>query len=269
MYIHFKYTNYSCDELGTVYGPRGRPIGTKNGTTGYNQVTIHYKGTVKTVRKHRFIYECFVGKPLPVDKVVNHINGVKTDNRLINLELISYSENTLHAINLGLMHPKRGELNGNCEITKETARSILREIIHTLKGNKEIATKYGISSKHVSSIRHKRRWAELFEEEEFTKYTSVSSLTVQMDTVHRQFVTIHFSLNTTLSNVYLARLLLVDAGTISRIRHNKAYKSVFNLYKQESSTTIENLMTASELVEYRQATGSSVPFNRDDIVCSM
>ena len=265
MYTHFKYTNYSCDELGNVYGPRGKPIGTTNLTTGYHQVTIHYNGSVKTCRKHRFIYECYYGKALPSDKVINHINGVKTDNRLINLELISYSENTKHAIKLGLLKPKKGELNGNCSISKETARSILREILYTTKSNSEIASKFCISSKHVSSIRHKRRWTELYEEAEFKDVIPIVSLNVPQEQLHRQFVILHFC-NTNLSNTYISKLLNVDQGTISKIRNGKLYTEVFKLYKQESSTTIENLMTASELVEYRQATGSGVPHNEDDIV---
>ena len=265
MYTHFKYTNYSCDDLGNVFGPRGKPIGTKNITNGYNQVTIHHKGTVKICRKHRFIYECYYGKALPTDKVINHINGIKTDNRLVNLELISYSENTRHAIKLGLIKPKKGELNGNCIISKETARSILREILYTTKSNSEIAAKFAISAKYVSSIRHKRRWAELYDEEEFKNVTSVASLNISQSQLHKQLVVIHFCM-TTLSNSCIAKLLKVDQGTISKVRNGKLYTEVFKIYKQESSTTIENLMTPSELVEYRQATGSGVPHNEDDIV---
>jgi len=42
---------------------------------------------------HRFIYECFHG--IITDKrVVDHINNIKTDNRLDNLQLKTQSENT-------------------------------------------------------------------------------------------------------------------------------------------------------------------------------
>ena len=41
----------------------------------------------------RFLYECFHGQ-ITVKRVVDHINNIKTDNRLDNLQLITISENT-------------------------------------------------------------------------------------------------------------------------------------------------------------------------------
>jgi hypothetical protein len=54
-----------------------------------------------TVSQHRLLAEIFI--PNPLNKLqVNHINGVKYDNRLENLEWVTQSENGLHSFANGL-----------------------------------------------------------------------------------------------------------------------------------------------------------------------
>jgi hypothetical protein len=62
----------------------------------YKFVSLHVNG--KSVRKlvHRLIALAFLGEPSIYKSIVNHKNGVKRDNRLENLEYVTYSENTQH-----------------------------------------------------------------------------------------------------------------------------------------------------------------------------
>ena len=62
--------------------------------SGYQVFTMYIKQLAKTISytQHRFVYEVFNG---PVTKFfeIDHINNVKTDNRLKNLQLLTHKEN--------------------------------------------------------------------------------------------------------------------------------------------------------------------------------
>ena len=69
-------------------------------TDGYINVAVD--GEIKSL--HRLIAEAFHGKPTDefAYQTVNHINGIKTDNRPENLEWATYKRNNDHARDAGL-----------------------------------------------------------------------------------------------------------------------------------------------------------------------
>lgn len=92
---NYKYkTNIPCGFWRTV-----KPVLDK--ATGYFLVTLCHNGVRKNKRVHRLLAESFI--PNPEGKAhVNHIDGVKTNNDLSNLEWATPKENTVHAITTGL-----------------------------------------------------------------------------------------------------------------------------------------------------------------------
>lgn len=104
-------------EAGHIYGERsqGRPIGRP--VRGYLAINSRGKHVGSA---HRMIWESVHG-PIPEGLQINHINGVKADNRIANLELVTPSENAKHAYRLGLSRAD-GEYNGRA-IAKRKAQA--------------------------------------------------------------------------------------------------------------------------------------------------
>ena len=72
-----------------------------NNVNGYVYAQLCKDGKPIAYRVHRLVLDAF--KPTVNNELqCNHINGVKHDNRLTNLEWVSQSENMKHAFKLGL-----------------------------------------------------------------------------------------------------------------------------------------------------------------------
>lgn len=95
-------------EAGIVYGMRGAPI--KKQVNGYIHIRSKTKTSSASMLAHRLIWERVHG-PIPKGMQINHINGIKSDNRIANLELATPSRNSKHAYEIGLRSAK-GVLNG-------------------------------------------------------------------------------------------------------------------------------------------------------------
>lgn len=157
---HPYWSKYAATKNGSVFGSRGKKLTPIIHHTGYVVYTVGGHGVRKQVRGHRFIWECFFGK-IPEDKMINHINGDKTDNRLENLELVTCQENVLHSWNvLGRVCKSRGEKSSTAKLTEQQALQII-QMCKDGYCNQEIGRIYGLHPNYVSLIRHNKRWRHL------------------------------------------------------------------------------------------------------------
>lgn len=126
---------------------------------GYLRVALAKLGKLESFPVHRLVAFAFIDNPME-KPTVNHKNGIKVDNRVVNLEWMTHSENCQHSFDTGLQKPKRGSLNGNSKLTEQDVIDIREFVAKSGKryyGRKELAEKYGVSEWLIKSIITGRR----------------------------------------------------------------------------------------------------------------
>lgn len=114
---------------------------------GYHRVNLYKNGKMYDKHIHRLVAETFVDNPNNLE-CVNHINGIKTDNRVGNLEWCTCKENIVHAVKTGLKKGFNGkkkpiycpELNIDFKSMRDAARYFNcnpSAIHHILKGKQK------------------------------------------------------------------------------------------------------------------------------------
>ena len=93
-YKHPVFSNYAANKKGDVLSLKSEKILKMEKNNGYLRFKICDKKLKKPkdYLQHRFVYEVFKG-PIPSCLEVDHINSIKNDNRIKNLQLLTHKQN--------------------------------------------------------------------------------------------------------------------------------------------------------------------------------
>lgn len=94
---HPKYEKYEANNLGHVRMIGGKLRKMREDKDGYLRFNILFERKHKTIKAHSFVWECFYGL-IKSGMTINHMNLVKDDNRIFNLELLSSGDNLRHCL---------------------------------------------------------------------------------------------------------------------------------------------------------------------------
>lgn len=125
---------------------------------GYLLVNLYKNTNAKSIKIHRFVAIHFIPNPSNLPEV-NHIDGIKTNNKLENLEWSNKSLNQIHAYKMGLSTPLSGEA---CPRSKLTNQDIINiRMAADLQSRASLGRKYKVSPQTISAIILNQTWKHI------------------------------------------------------------------------------------------------------------
>jgi hypothetical protein len=150
-----------CASIRTRGGkPRWRLLKASASHLGYVRYALCRENERRDLFAHRLAWEAFNG-PIPDNLQINHKNGIKHDNRLANLEIVTSSENNTHRFRvLGVKPtkaPNPGSKNGRAKLTEADIPKIRRMLASGMTQT-AIAKKFGVDQTQISLIALGKSW---------------------------------------------------------------------------------------------------------------
>ncbi len=161
------FENYECSSLGRLktfnWKNKGleRIMKPAKDKSGYlRTVLVDSEGKHNTVKVHRIIAKTFIDNPEGKEEV-NHKNGVKTDNSVVNLEWATRQENIQHCIDNGFQRVLKGEEVGNSILTANQVIEIRKKFKPRVYTRKMLSEEYGVKECTIKDVILRRSWKHL------------------------------------------------------------------------------------------------------------
>lgn len=115
---------------------------------GYVRVNLLTPEGRKCFLLHRILAHCFLKLKVGSKLTVNHKNGIKNDNRLKNLEVITQSQNNIHSRQYGFRENK---------LSNKDVKDIHHFYFNGNWTQKELSRTFGVSQTFISKIINKKQ----------------------------------------------------------------------------------------------------------------
>jgi hypothetical protein len=117
---------------------------------------VNDEGRIATIKVHRIIAMTFLENP-EGKETVNHINGIKSDNSVKNLEWATRSENVKHSFRTGLQSNKGSKCPTS--ILNESQVLQIRQLFKPgICGRKYLAEMFKVSPATIKDVILRRSW---------------------------------------------------------------------------------------------------------------
>lgn len=140
------YPEYQVSDTGEVRSLRLNRALKQSNSHGYKSVSFNRKYNKRHHLVHRLVAEAFLGSS---NLEVNHINGIKSDNRVGNLEWVSHLDNVRHAFKTGLVNSAK-------KLTPTLVTFII--LASNRHSQREVARMFKVSETTVHEILKGKTW---------------------------------------------------------------------------------------------------------------
>lgn len=144
------YNGFECED-------KWIDLKTHPDTKGYHQVHLcDGRGTIKTIRVHKIMAQCFLSTPTIDKPIVRHLDSNPSNNDISNLAYGTYTENENDKILNGTWNTR----NGGAKLTPTQVVEI-RNKLTCGETQKTLAIEYGVSRPTITRISNNQIWSQI------------------------------------------------------------------------------------------------------------
>ena len=153
------YEDYMISNQGRVFKEGSRKfLKPGKGSRGYLTVNLWKNGVGKSHTIHRLVALAFLSNVFG-KRTINHIDGIKTNNFVENLEWNTHSENNKHAYDAGLK--QKGSKHGQAKLSENQVLEIRRLYATGDYSYRALGKMFGVDHSLIGRIILRKNWTHI------------------------------------------------------------------------------------------------------------